>query len=224
MIACVINACAVVIGAFIGLLFKTRINEEFKRIVMLSAGLVTLVLGLDMALDTPNVIVLLFALILGGFVGFALRIEDRILSLGNRFGGSGDSSFGLGFLNSSLLFCSGAMSIVGSIEAGTTGNYDLILIKSVMDGFMAIVFAASYGNGVFLSAATIVVYQGAITLLGSQLEPILGEEGIATISSCGGFLLLMLSFGLLEIRSVKTGNFLPSLVIAPVLGALIELF
>lgn len=220
MIATVINALAVIIGSALGLFFKSKIKSEFKTIVMTSSGLITLALGLGMAFDSPDTLASLFSLILGGFAGTAMRIEDRVLSLGERFAPKGegeDMSFGVGFLNSSLLFCSGAMSIVGSIDAGTVGNYDLILIKSVMDGFMAVVFAAAYGKGVFLSAATIIVYQGFFTLAGGFLSPLLGEEGIAIISAVGGYLLVMLALSLLELKKIKTGNFLPALVFAPVL-------
>ena len=220
MIATVINALAVIIGSALGLFFKSKIKSEFKTIVMTSSGLITLALGLGMAFDSPDTLASLFSLILGGFAGTAMRIEDRVLSLGERFAPKGegeDMSFGVGFLNSSLLFCSGAMSIVGSIDAGTVGNYDLILIKSVMDGFMAVVFAAAYGKGVFLSAATIIVYQGFFTLAGGFLSPLLGEEGIAIISAVGGYLLVMLALSLLELKKIKTGNFLPALVFAPIL-------
>lgn len=219
MIATIINAIGVILGAFLGLFFKSKISDEFKTIVMTSSGLITLALGLDMAFDSPDTLSSLFALIFGGFAGTALRIEDRVLSLGEKFAPKeeGDMSFGTAFLNSSLLFCSGAMSIVGSINAGTVGDYDLILIKSVMDGFMAIVFAAAYGKGVFLSAATIIIYQGFFTLAGGFLSPILGEDGIAIISAVGGYLLVMLALSLLELKKIKTGNFLPSLVFAPIL-------
>lgn len=220
MIATIINALAVIIGSALGLFFKSKIKSEFKTIVMTSSGLITLALGLGMAFDSPDTLASLFSLILGGFAGTAMRIEGRVLSLGERFAPKGegeDMSFGVGFLNSSLLFCSGAMSIVGSIDAGTVGNYDLILIKSVMDGFMAVVFAAAYGKGVFLSAATIIVYQGFFTLAGGFLSPLLGEEGIAIISAVGGYLLVMLALSLLELKKIKTGDFLPALVFAPIL-------
>ena len=140
------------------------------------------------------------------------------MALGNVIGGSeGGSDFGKGFLNASLLFCTGSMSIVGAIEAGTTGDYELILIKSIMDGFMAIVFAASYGKGVGASVITILAYQGFFTLLGGWIEPVLGESGIAAMSAAGGFLLIFLALGLLGIKQIQTGNFLPALVFAPLM-------
>ncbi len=221
MIAVIINAISVIIGASIGLFFKSRIKSEFKSIVTTSAGLITMVLGLNMALAAPSIIATLFALILGGFTGTALKIETRIISFGNKFAAKSDgndsSLFGLGFLNSSLMFCSGAMSIVGSIEAGTSGNYDLILIKSVMDGFMAIIFATTYGKEVYLSVITILIYQGFFTLAGEFLRHFLGQDGISMINAAGGYLLIMLALGLMDIKSIKTGNFIPALIYAPIL-------
>lgn len=218
MTATIINAIAVLCGTIIGLILKKNISSSFKNIVMLSSGVVTLVLGLQMAFEVPSAIAVLFSLLLGGFAGFALKIEDRIMALGNIIGGSeGASDFGKGFLNASLLFCTGSMSIVGAIEAGTTGDYELILIKSIMDGFMAIVFAASYGKGVGASVITIIVYQGFFTLLGGWIEPVLGEAGIAAMSAAGGFLLIFLALGLLGIKQIQTGNFLPALVFAPLM-------
>lgn len=218
MTATIINAIAVLCGTIIGLILKKNISSSFKNIVMLSSGVVTLVLGLQMAFEVPSAIAVLFSLLLGGFTGFALKIEDRIMALGNVIGGSeGGSDFGKGFLNASLLFCTGSMSIVGAIEAGTTGDYELILIKSIMDGFMAIVFAASYGKGVGASVITILAYQGFFTLLGGWIEPVLGESGIAAMSAAGGFLLIFLALGLLGIKQIQTGNFLPALVFAPLM-------
>ena len=228
MTATFINAFAVILGGLLGLLLKKKISSSFKDIVMMAAGVTTLVLGIDMALEAPSSIANLFALIIGGFIGFALRIEDRVLSLGDRIerlGGkkSSGGDFAKGFLNSSLLFCTGAMSIVGSIQAGTSGNWELILIKSVMDGFMAIVFASTYGLGVFASAVTIIIYQGFFTLAGAYIEPILGTEGINAMASTGGLLLIFLALSLLNLKDCRTGNFLPALILAPLMQYLYSL-
>lgn len=228
MTATFINAFAVILGGLLGLLLKKKISSSFKDIVMMAAGVTTLVLGIDMALEAPSAIANLFSLIIGGFIGFALRIEDRVLSLGDRIerlGGkkSSGGDFAKGFLNSSLLFCTGAMSIVGSIQAGTSGNWELILIKSVMDGFMAIVFASTYGLGVFASAVTIIIYQGFFTLAGAYIEPVLGTEGINAMASTGGLLLIFLSLSLLNLKDCRTGNFLPALILAPLMQYLYSL-
>ena len=124
--------------------------------------------------------------------------------------------FAVGFLNSSVLFCSGAMAIVGSISAGTVGDYNLIFIKSVMDGSMAIIFAAAYGPGVLASALSVLVYQGFFTLMGATISPLLKESGLNELSAVGGILLIMIACNLIGIKQFKTGNFLPALILAPV--------
>ena len=188
MEAVLVNTFSVIAGSAIGLVFKKRISDSLKNIVTISAGLVTLILAIDMAATEANVIIVLFSLILGGLAGHKIRIEERILEIGKEKDGSLS-----GFLNSSLLFCSGAMSIVGSFNAALYSDNSLIYTKSVMDGFMAIVLASIYGRSVMLS-------------------------GVAAMTCTGGFLLIMIALNLLSLKDIKTGNFLPSLIIAPVLS------
>ncbi len=237
MFATYFNCMTVIIGSLLGLLLRTRIKDDFKSVVFACSGLVTLVIGVSMALGTGNYLVLLFSLVIGGFCGYALHIEDGVLRLGSwmerktsrrtvvsveddgaAVATSNGSNFAKGFLTASLLFCSGAMSVVGSIQAGTVGDYELIMVKSIMDGCMAIIFAAAYGPGVIASALFILVYQGFFTLAGSWLAPVLGETGIAELSAVGGVLLMMIGFGLVGVKEFKTGNFLPAMVVAPILA------
>jgi len=233
MIATYFNALTVIIGTLIGLVVKNRINESYRQLVFTSSGLVTLVIGISMALGTNSFLILLFSLIIGGAAGYALRIEDRIMALGawmerRLSGGKGTDesarNFALGFFNASLLFCSGAMTVVGSIQAGTVGDYQLIMIKAIMDGAMAIVFTAAYGIGVMASALFILVYQGFFTLAGGVIAPVLGESGINELAAVGGMLLLMIGFNLLDIRQTKAGNFLPAMIVAPLLAMASPLF
>lgn len=228
MLAVFINCATVIVGSLIGLLVGKHLKDSFKEIVFACSGLITLVMGIQMAMQSSNFLVLLLALLIGGALGYLLKIEDRVLSLGDKLGKitgnkdeqSGTQNFAKGFLTASVLFCSGAMSVVGSIQAGTTGEMTTILIKSVMDGCMAVVFASVYGIGVMFSFLFILLYQGFFTLAGGWLEPLLGEIGINELSAEGGVLLLMIGFGLLKIREFKTANFLPALVFAPVFGIL----
>ncbi len=229
MFATYINCLTVILGSLIGLFLKNRLKSSYKEVVFTSSGLITLVIGISMAMQTGSYLILIFSTVLGGFVGYALSIEDGVLSLGTwieaklgRKHGSEQAAknFALGFLNASLLFCSGAMTVVGSIQAGTTGDYQLLLVKSVMDGCMAIIFSAIYGPGVMASALVILVYQGFFTLAGGFISPILGESGINELSAVGGVLLMMIGLGLLDIRKSKTGNFLPAMLIAPALAIL----
>ena len=226
MLAVFINCGAVILGSLIGILVGKHVKDSFKEIVFSCSGLVTIVMGIQMALGSTNFLVMLIALLLGGALGYLLKIEDRIYSLGEKMGkathNEGTQNFAKGFLTASVLFCSGAMSVVGSIQAGTTGEMTTILIKSVMDGCMAVVFASIYGIGVLFSFLFILLYQGFFTLAGGWLQPILGEVGIAELSAEGGVLLLMIGLGLLKIKEFKTANFIPALVFAPVLAILVS--
>ncbi len=226
MSAVFINCGAVILGSLIGILVGKHVKDSFKEIVFSCSGLVTIVMGIQMALGSTNFLVMLIALLLGGALGYLLKIEDRIYSLGEKLGkathSEGTQNFAKGFLTASVLFCSGAMAVVGSIQAGTTGDMTTILIKSVMDGCMAVVFASIYGIGVMFSFLCIFVYQGFFTLAGGWLQPVLGEVGIAELSAEGGVLLLMIGLGLLKIKEFKTANFIPALVFAPVLAILVS--
>lgn len=227
MIATYFNALMIIVGSLLGLLLKNKLKASYQEVVFTSSGLVTLVIGISMAMQTGSYLILLFSVVLGGFVGYALRIEDGVLALGtwmerrlSRGRGNTESgrNFALGFLNASLLFCSGAMTVVGSIQAGTVGDYQLILVKSIMDGCMAIIFSAVYGPGVLASALFVLLYQGFFTLAGGAIAPVLGDAGINELAAVGGVLLMMIGFGLLDIRKSKTGNFLPAMVVAPLLA------
>ena len=218
MIATIINAAAVILGTVVGGLFKARISESLKTVVYTGIGVVSLILGISMALETTRVLYLALSLTVGGVVGSALRIEDGILRIGvklkERFArGDGHADFAYGFLNASVLFCVGAMTIVGAFRAGAEGNYELILTKSVMDGFMAIMLASVLGIGVGFSALTILVYQGGLTILAAFLAPVVSPLLITEITGSGGALVIMIGLNLLGLKKVKTADFLPALVI-----------
>lgn len=225
MIATIINALAIVLGSAVGLLFGKKISSSLQAVIMYGAGTITLILGIQMAMEMPSAIVSLFALVIGGVIGTILKIEERIFNLGEMIGkkaGQDGGGIGTGFLNASVLFCAGAMAVVGSIQAGTIGDYDLILVKSVMDGMVAIVFSAIYGLGTMLSAISIILYQGFFTLLGGYLEPLLGDAGITALSAEGGLLLILIALKLLGIKDAASGNFLPALVLAPIIQIAVD--
>ncbi|MCK5156051.1 MAG: DUF554 domain-containing protein [Spirochaetales bacterium] len=228
MTATIINCLTVIIGSLIGLIFHARIKDSIKEVVFISAGFISLLVGFRMALGSQSYLIVLFSIGVGGVIGYLINIEGGILRLGSFFErvvkrGRKDTSltaskdFALGFLNASVLFCVGAMTIVGAIKAGAEGDYELILIKSVMDGFMAIMFTAAYGIGVIFSAVTILVYQGAFTLAGAWLAPHIGEAGLIELSAVGGVLVIMIGINLLNLREIKTSNFLPALLLVPLL-------
>lgn len=224
MLAVFINMGAVILGSALGLLFGSKINDKVRALVMTSAGLTTLLLGLQMAWKGQRVLYLLLAILLGGLLGSWLDIEGRLLKFGDGLRrlvkGSGDDQgqFAEGFLAASLLFCVGAMSILGSFQAGADNKMDIILIKSVMDGFMAIVLTGALGIGVGFSALTILIYQGALTLGAQWAKPWVDAHPLvmSEVTGVGGLMVAMIALNLLELRKVPTGNFLPALVLVVV--------
>ncbi len=229
MIATLVNTLTVIAGGFLGLLLKGRIAEKYRDSVTVGVGLITLVLGVSMALSGGTILLILPALVLGGLAGTALRVEDGILKSGDALKklmspGEEDGLFARGFLDATILFCVGPMTIVGSIEAGLQGNYDIIFTKSVMDGFMAIVLAASYGAGVIASALSVLVIQGGLTLGSEALAPLVTDSILAEIGALGGYLILMIALNLLNLKRVKTANFLPSLLLVVLFAWVRNLF
>ncbi len=221
MIAVLVNGLTVTVGSLIGLFLHKNLREDIKEVVFVSAGMVSVVIGMQMAFETKRILYVIISLFLGGIVGTLLDIEGWILSFG-RFlerhfsrenpDAQEERTFAKGFLNASVLFCVGAMTILGAFKAGAEHNYDLLLMKSVMDGFMAIMFSAAMGIGVMFSVITILLYEGGLTLAAAWLGPIIGTAGLAEISGLGGILVIMIGLNLLKLKEIKTANFLPGLV------------
>ena len=228
MTGTIINIATVLIGGTLGMLLGDRLPERVKQTVVAGMGLFTLAVGLAMFLESEQVIVVLLSLLFGGLLGEWWRIEERLQNLGVRLeqrfaGGDGDggSNFVKGFLTASLLFVVGPMTILGSIQDGVEGRITLLAIKSVLDGFAAMAFAASLGIGVLFSVIVVLVYQGGITLLAAQASAVLSDAMVAEMTAAGGVLLIGLALSsLLEIKPIRVGNFLPALVIAPALSPL----
>lgn len=233
MTGTLINVVAILAGTLVGVLAGRRLPERVRRRVLDGLGLVTLVVGVDLALawrDT-NALYVLGGILLGGIAGEALRIEDRIESLGARIqalvarrsGEHGDVS--AAFFTASLLFCVGPLAVVGSIQDGLTGDYDALATKSLLDGFASVALAASLGPGVALAAISVFVVQGSLTMAAGLLDSVLaeGSEALAALVSAGGLLIIGISLKLFEIKDVRVGNFLPALVIAPSLVGLVSL-
>jgi len=218
MLATVINALAIVVGSMLGLLIKKGLSKRYEHAIFAAAGVITLVLGMKMAFATTHILAFALALIIGGLIGTVLDIEGGVLRLGeflkSRFAKhEDDGNFAYGFLSASVLFCSGAMAILGSFRAGTEGDYSLLLTKSVLDGFLSMLFASAMGAGVAFSALSVFAYQGALTLLSVWAKPYVTTLMLNELTGVGGALILMIGIGLLDLRKMKTGDFLPALVI-----------
>lgn len=225
-----INIATVLLGGLLGLLSGARLPERIKQTITAGLGLFTAAIGVKMFLETRNAIIVLGSLLLGGLLGEWWKIEDGMQSLGGllqrRFAARQEPNrFINGFLTASLLFCVGPITILGSIQDGLSGNYQLLAIKSVLDGFAALAFASSLGVGVLFSTLVILVYQGGISLLAAQFDKIATASMMAEMTAVGGVLLLGIAVSsLLELKKIRAGNFLPALVLAPLLVWGISLF
>jgi uncharacterized protein len=218
MIATIINAVAVVVGSIIGLLLNRRISERLKEIVYNGIGVISLVIGFSMALQMQRVLYLALSIVIGGLLGTWWGVEKGVLRFGEflkgRFQKQGSQGeFAYGFLTASVLFCVGAMSIVGSFQAGVDGNYELILTKSVMDGTMAILLTAAMGIGVAFSAIFVLVYQGALTLLAVWLRPFVSELMLSELSAVGGAMIVMIGISMLDLKRIRTADYVPALLV-----------
>ncbi len=232
MTGTLINIVAVLIGGAIGLIFGSRIPERFKSTVIAGMGLFTGAIGLQMFLQSENQLIVLGAIIIGIILGEWLAIEDRLQSFGQtlekRFSPSVEtdsvsSTFVRGFMVASLLFCVGPMSILGSIQDGLTGDYQLLAVKSTLDLFTSIAFASTLGIGVLFSSIVVLIYQGGISLLAGSLSAIISDPMMNEMTATGGVILFGLAISnLLEIKKIRVGNFLPALVIAPLIVWIIE--
>ena len=218
MIATVINALAVLVGSLVGLALKGKIHDQYEKTVFTALGIFTLVLGISMAQEPCNALYMVFSLVLGGLLGTWMGIEDRILSFGewmkNKLPGSmGAGQFSMGFLDATVLFCVGAMTIVGSFKAGIEKDYQLLLLKSAMDGSVSVLLAAVMGWGVAFSAFSILIVQGALTLMSGVVAPYADQAMIDAVSALGGLLIMMIGINLLKLKDIKTANFIPALVL-----------
>lgn len=227
MIGTLINIAAVLVGGLLGLAFGARLPERLRQTIVAALGLFTLALGVRMFLQTQNPILALGGLLIGGLLGEWWRIEAGLEALGARLearfaGGAtteeGSARFVRGFLMASLLFCVGPMTILGSIQDGLSGDYSLLAIKAVLDGFAALALSSTLGIGVLFSVLVILLYQGGISLLAGQAQAILTAPMIAEMTAVGGLLLLGLAISsLLSIKPIRVGNLLPALLATPLI-------
>lgn len=224
MIGTLINVAAVLLGGTIGLLLRKGLPEKLRNTLMSGIGLCVLLIGIQGALGTSNVMLVILSVVLGGVIGVLLKIEERLDHLGNRLQeklskGEGDS-FGKGFVTASLMFCVGAMAIVGSMDSGIRGDHSTLVAKSILDGVSSIILASTMGPGVLLSAVSVLVYQGSIALLAQVVAPLLTDRVIAEMSAVGGLLIMGIGFNMIRKEHIPVGDLLPA-IFMPLLLTLI---
>lgn len=235
----IVNAAAIIVGGVAGTVVKSGLPERFKKIIMQAAGLSVTMIGVsgalqgiyhvaeDGKLDRLYIMTMIFSLVIGGIAGELINIEGALERLGLWFQRKfvkEEGNFAGGFVTASLVFCVGAMAIVGALEDGLTGNTSTLLAKSILDGVISVVFAATLGIGVAFSSLAILVYQGGITLLAVFIKPLLTDAVIGQMSLVGSVLIIGIGLGMLEIKKIKVGNLLPAIFVPLVYYALTQIF
>ena len=213
-----VNVAAITIGSVVGLLLQKGIEEKYQKIVLQALGLAVLVIGFQMAEKSLNILIVILSLAIGALIGEYLDLDGKL----NRFGGklgakfaNGDAGrFSEGFVTASLMYCVGAMAIVGALQDGLTGDSSTLYAKSLLDGVSSVVFSSTLGIGVLFSAASVFIYQGVITLMASAVSAWLSPEMIAEMTATGGILIIAISINMLEIAKIKIASLLPAILIA----------
>lgn len=224
MIGTLVNTAAILGGTAVGLIFKKGISESVCNTVMSGLGMAVGIIGLQMALQTKNILIVILSLVIGGVLGEWMRIEDRLNNMGKwleKKVGSNQGQVAKAFITASLIYCVGAMAIMGAIEDGLSGHANTLYVKSLLDGISAIIFSSTLGIGVAFAAIPVLIYQGSITLLASTLKVLLSDAMIREMTATGGVLIIGISLNILGIKEVKVGNLLPAIVLAVLITALV---
>ena len=225
-----LNAATVLIGGLIGTVVGDRLPERLRESVVRGVGLFVTAMGVKFAIDTSNLLFMLGAILLGGIIGSLIGVDARLNQLGDalqrRFARGGTSTVAEAFVTAAIVFCVGPLTFLGSIQNGVAGDATLLTVKSVLDGFTAIALAATLGWGVLLTVPLILLYQGGLAVGASLFAGILSDLQLREMSAVGGLLLMGVGLKLLAIRDIKVADFLPAIIVSPVvvaaLGRLLE--
>ncbi|MBW9173232.1 DUF554 domain-containing protein [Clostridium estertheticum] len=215
MLGTIVNSLSIIIGGFIGSSFKNKICDTYTETIMKGLGLCVILIGLKGALQVNNILLLIISVTLGTLIGEVIKIEKGIENIGALLESKVSSQSGIanGFVTASLVFCVGAMSIMGSLESGLSKNYSILYAKSLLDGIFAIIFSSTLGIGVCFSAISVFIYQGIITLTASLMKQFLITSVVSKMSAVGGLLIVAIGANMLDIKRIKVGNMLPAIFI-----------
>lgn len=218
MLGTTVNLIAIICGGLVGVFFGKGFPDKLKTTVIQGIGLTVIIIGLQMALETNNVLIVITSLVLGGIIGESIDIEARLNHFGDylekKLSTKGEGKFTKAFVTTSLIYCVGAMAIVGALEDGLNGNHSILFAKSALDGITAVIFSSSMGIGVIFSAIPVFIYQGSISLFAGLLQGILSEPVVVEMSAVGGLLIFGIGINMLGIKEIKVGNLLPGVFIA----------
>ena len=217
MLGTLVNTAAVLVGSCIGLLFRKGLPERFGQVIMKGLGLCVMYIGIKGALKGENEIIAILSVAVGAVIGELLRLDERLEKLGGwierkcKKREDDKTSVTEGFVSASLLFCVGAMTILGSLESGISGDHSTLFLKSILDFTCSIIYASTLGYVVLFSAATVLVIQGSITLLAGWIAPVLTETVILEMSCVGSILIIGLALNMLGITKLKMMNYIPAI-------------
>ncbi|MED4583499.1 DUF554 domain-containing protein [Brevibacillus choshinensis] len=235
LLGTLVNAAAIIVGALLGRLLS-RIPDSIRQTVMQGIGLAVILLGIKMSLGTENFLLMIVSIVLGAIVGELIGIEKGLNRLGQwlerKLGGNKQGSVATGFVTATLVYCIGAMGVLGAMDSGLRDNHDILYTKALIDGFSAIIFSSTLGIGVLFSAVPVFVYQGLIALLSTQIYNVVSQTTLdamlVELTAVGGLMIIAIGINILEIRKINVANMLPALVIAalgvPMVGWLSKLF
>lgn len=216
--ATLVNVALILVGSVVGLLFRGKIPEKLTRAITCALGLCVLLIGADAALETRNTLCVIVCMVIGTLLGEWINIEGKMDQVGEalkaKVAGKGENArFSEGFVNASVLYCVGAMAINGSLAAGLTGDWSILVSKGVIDGVTSITFAATMGIGVMFSVIPLFIYQGGLTLLASVIGPYLSEALVAEMSAVGGVIIMGIAVNMLSLgkEKIRVGNMLPAI-------------
>jgi len=219
MIGTLINCAAIILGSALGLLLRRGMKDSIAKTVMQGIGLSVILIGLMGAVKTGNTLLVILSMAIGGVLGALIDIDSKMNRLGMwaqkklTRGDDENNTFAKGFVTASLVYCVGAMAVVGALDSGIRGDHSTLIAKAMLDGVTAIVFSSSLGIGVMLSAVPVLVYQGAIALLGTAIAPMLSDIVVTEMSAVGGLLIMAIGINMLLDKDIKVANLLPAILI-----------
>ena len=231
MIGTLINVAAIIVGSLLGLLLRRSFRQHIADVVMQGLGLCVVLIGLSGALQTGSVLLMILSVVVGGILGALIGIGQRLNDLGAyaqrklvRGAADGDNTFAKAFVTASLVFCVGAMAVVGALDSGIRGDHSTLIAKSALDGVASVVFASALGPGVMLSALPVLVYQGGIALLGNLVSPLLGTQVVQEMSAVGGLLIVGVGLNMLLKAEIQVADLLPAIFVPFVYYPIASLF
>jgi uncharacterized protein len=231
LLGTIVNALSIIVGGFLGLALP-KLSQGVRTTVMQGLGLAIAVQGVMMAVKTNNLLIVIGSLVIGGLLGELLRVEEGLDKLGRLLertvGSKAQGKVGAGFVSTTLIYCVGAMAILGSIDSGIRHNHDMLYTKSMLDGFSAIIFASTMGIGVLFSSLPVFLYQGAIALSATMITRFISTGMLdaitAELTSVGGILIIGIGLNVLEIKKINVANLLPSVVVAAAMVPIVSYF